>query len=67
MIVKMKKLNKAKYCGLRPEECASIIISYLTYSGYDDLIWKKQKDYLAPFEGWWNEYISDEDTYKESP
>ena len=59
-----EKLIKAKYKGLSSEECKGIIISFMNYSAYDRLIWKKIDDYLAPFNGWWNEYIADEEDFK---
>ena len=54
-------LIKATYYGNTPETCRHIIQSYLDYTGFGTLIEEHPNDYeaLEPFEGWWNEYISD--------
>ena len=68
-------LIKARYYGNKPETCFQIIESYLTFSGFGNLIAehptaecnstnqdlsKGKYDPMGPFEHWWNEYISDE-------
>jgi len=59
---KEKKLIPATYLGCTPEECEHIIVSYLEYTNYEELIWDAgYKDFLEPFLYWWNEYISDEE------
>jgi hypothetical protein len=58
---KEKKLIPATYLGCTPEECEHIIVSYLEYTNYQELIWDAgYKNFLEPFPDWWNEYISDE-------
>ena len=54
-------LINATYYGNTPETCRHIIRSYLEYSGFGALIEEHPNNYqaLEPFEGWWNEYISD--------
>jgi hypothetical protein len=62
------KLIKATYYGNTPEDCRHIIQSYLEHSGFGALIEEHPSNYkaLEPFEGWWNEYISDgEDEFVE--
>ena len=61
-------LIKATYYGNTPETCRQIISSYLHYSQFGNLIEEHPNGYqaLEPFEGWWNEYISDgEDEFVE--
>jgi hypothetical protein len=61
-------LIKATYYGNTPETCRQIISSYLHYSQFGKLIEEHPNGYqaLEPFEGWWNEYISDgEDEFVE--
>ena len=70
----MATLIKATYYGNTAEECRHIIASYLHYTQFGKLIEEhpqrltlgkhlhKYKS-LAPFEGWWNEYISDEESH----
>ena len=62
--VPFRKLQRAKYYGLSAKDTMHIIESYLTYSNYAECIWKVTDNYFAPFEGWWNEYISDEKQYR---
>jgi hypothetical protein len=64
----MDKIIKATYYGNTPETCRHIIRSYLEYSQFGKLIEEHPNNYqaLEPFEGWWNEYISDgEDEFVE--
>ena len=61
-------LIKATYYGNTPENCRHIIRSYLEYSQFGKLIEEHPNNYkaLEPFEGWWNDYISDgEDEFVE--
>jgi len=68
-------LIEATYHGSTADDCAHIIESYLAFSGFWKLIAEHPTaecnstdrdlargayDPLAPFEEWWNEYISDE-------
>lgn len=60
-------LITATYYGNTPEQCRHIISSYLHYSQFGKLIEEHPNGYetFAPFEAWWNEYISDEDSFLE--
>lgn len=57
----------ATYYGITSEECRHLIISYLEFSQFGKLIEEHPNGYdaLAPFEAWWNEYISEEDSFLE--
>jgi len=59
----MSSLIPATYYGNTAEECRHIIASYLHYTQFGKVIEEHPNKYesLAPFEGWWNEYISDEE------
>ena len=67
-----KDIIKATYHGNTPSECSHIIISYLEYTRFNELIEERcdletgrQYDSLEPFKDWWNEYISDEEDFVE--
>jgi hypothetical protein len=63
----MASLIPATYYGNTAEECRHLIVSYLEFSQFGKLIEDHPNGYdpLAPFEAWWNEYISDEDSFLE--
>jgi hypothetical protein len=59
-----QKLQKAKYYGLSARDIMNIISSYLHYSQYNECIWKVTDNYFDSFDGWWDEYIADEEEYR---
>ncbi len=61
----MATLIKATYYGNTAQDCRHIIASYLHYTQFGKIIEEHPHKYksFAPFEGWWNEYISDEESH----
>ena len=67
-----KDIIKATYGGNTPRECAHIIESYLDFTRFNELIEERcnletgrQYQSLEPFKDWWNDYISDEESFVE--